>query len=79
MMHGMGGARRGPTGGRGRGPMRRGGPMAMMKGDKARDFKGTLTKLLQYLGAYRISILIVMIVLFFQWRQRRREKANQRT
>ena len=26
-----------------------------------------------------VIILIVMIVLFFQWRQRRREKANQRT
>jgi ATP-binding cassette subfamily B multidrug efflux pump len=44
-----------------RGPMGRGGPMAMMKGDKARDFKGTLRKLIQYLGSYRIAILIVMI------------------
>jgi ATP-binding cassette subfamily B multidrug efflux pump len=40
--------------------MGRGGPMAMMKGDKARDFKGTLRKLIQYLGAYRIAIVIVM-------------------
>ncbi len=37
------------------------GPMAMMRGEKARDFKGTMRKLIQYLGAYRISILIVML------------------
>ena len=41
--------------------MRRGGPMAMMKGDTARDFKGTMKKLIDYLGAYKIGILIVMI------------------
>ncbi len=52
----------------GRGPMRgRGpgggshGPMAMMKGEKARDFRGTMTKLIQYLGSYKVSILIVLI------------------
>jgi len=45
----------------GRGPMRRGGPMAMMKGDTARDFKGTMKKLLNYLGAYKIGIVVVMI------------------
>jgi ATP-binding cassette subfamily B multidrug efflux pump len=50
---------RGPM--RGHGPMGRGGPMAMMKGDKARDFKGTMVKLIQYLGSYKITILIVMI------------------
>lgn len=43
------------------GPMRRGGPMAMMKGDKARDFKGTMKKLLDYLGAYKLGVLIVLI------------------
>ncbi len=37
------------------------GPMAMMRGEKARDFRGTMRKLIQYLGAYRISILIVML------------------
>ena len=37
------------------------GPMAMMKGEKARDFKGTMRQLLQYLGAYKIGILIVII------------------
>jgi ATP-binding cassette subfamily B protein len=41
--------------------MGRGGPMAMMKGEKPRDFKGTTNKLLQYLGSYKVSILIVMI------------------
>ncbi len=50
---------RGP--GRRRGPMGRGhGPMAMMRGEKARDFRGTIRRLIQYLGAYRMPILIVM-------------------
>jgi len=50
-----------PTPRRG-GPMGRGhGPMAMMKGDKARDFKGTMRKLIDYLGSYKITILVVMI------------------
>jgi ATP-binding cassette subfamily B protein len=35
--------------------------MALMKGDRARDFRGTMRKLLQYLGAYKIGILIVML------------------
>jgi ATP-binding cassette subfamily B multidrug efflux pump len=49
------------------GPMRRrgmmghGGPMAMMKGDKARDFKGTMIKLFQYLGPYRVPLVLMMI------------------
>ena len=38
------------------------GPMAMMKGDKARDFSGTIKKLLEYLGAYKVGILIVLIL-----------------
>jgi ATP-binding cassette subfamily B protein len=33
----------------------------MMKGDKARDFRGTMEKLLDYLGAYKVGILVVMI------------------
>jgi ATP-binding cassette subfamily B multidrug efflux pump len=53
-------SRRGPM--RGRGPMRRHGPMAMMmRGEKAHDFKGTMIKLIRYLGAYRVSVAIVMI------------------
>jgi ATP-binding cassette, subfamily B, multidrug efflux pump len=39
-----------------------GGPRAMMRGEKPRDFKGTMAKLIKYLGAYRIAIIIVMLV-----------------
>jgi len=57
---------RGPVGGGGpmggHGPMGRGGPMAMMKGEKAHDFKGTMLKLIKYLGAYRVPIVVVMLV-----------------
>jgi ATP-binding cassette subfamily B protein len=42
--------------------MGHGGPMAMMKGEKARDFSGTMRRLLQYLGSYKVSILIVMLI-----------------
>ncbi|MCX5970875.1 MAG: ABC transporter ATP-binding protein, partial [Coprothermobacterota bacterium] len=46
----------------GGGPMGRGGPMGMMmKGEKPRDFKGTMAKLLQYLSSYKVAILIVLI------------------
>ena len=37
------------------------GPMAMMKGEKARDFKGTMRRLIQYLGSYRLAILITLL------------------
>ena len=54
MMHGGpagGGPRRGP-----------GGPMgAMLPGDKARDFKGTMGKLIAYLGEYKLLIVIVFL------------------
>jgi ATP-binding cassette subfamily B multidrug efflux pump len=43
-----------------RGPMGHGGPRAMMRGEKARDFRGTMRKLIHYLGSYRLPILIVM-------------------
>ncbi len=46
---------------RGRGPLGHRGPMAMMPGDKATDFKGTMVKLIQYLGSYRIGIAIVIV------------------
>jgi ATP-binding cassette subfamily B protein len=48
-------------------PARRGGPMgghgpgAMMAGEKAKDFKGTFKKLLNYLGKYKVAIFIVII------------------
>lgn len=47
----------GPRPGRG-GP---GGHMSMMKGEKARDFKGTMGKLVDYLGSYKAGIVVVMI------------------
>jgi ATP-binding cassette subfamily B multidrug efflux pump len=50
---------RGPM--RRRGPMGHGGPMAMLKGDRARDFKGTMRRLIEYLGSYKLPILIVML------------------
>jgi len=50
----QGPARRGPMGGGH-------GPMAMMKGDKAQDFKGTMKKLIGYLGKYKAAVLVVML------------------
>ena len=48
--------------GSGRGPMGRGGPMAMMGGGaKVQDFKGTMAKLIEYLGKYRVTVLIVLV------------------
>ncbi|WP_434642518.1 ABC transporter ATP-binding protein [Thermoanaerobacterium thermosaccharolyticum] len=45
--------------------MRRHGPMGghgpMIGGEKANDFKGTMKKLMSYLGVYKISILFVII------------------
>ena len=52
----MGGRQRGGFGGG------HGGPGAMMPGEKARDFRGTMTKLIQYLRVYRISILLVLLI-----------------
>ena len=47
-----------PIGGRGQG-----GPMAIMRrGEKPLDFKGTLAKLVQYLGKYRLLILFVWLL-----------------
>ncbi|MCK5053933.1 MAG: ABC transporter ATP-binding protein, partial [Anaerolineales bacterium] len=36
-------------------------PGAMMPGDKARNFKSTMVNLIQYLGSYKIAIVIVML------------------
>lgn len=47
----------GPMGGPGGGP---GGPM-MRGGEKARNFKATMKKLLRYLKPYRISIIVVLV------------------
>jgi ATP-binding cassette subfamily B multidrug efflux pump len=55
-----------PPGSRGgsgdRSSMPRGGPMALMKGEKPRDFKGTLRKLIGFLGKYKVTIVIVMLL-----------------
>ena len=49
--------------GRGRGPLGGHGPMGPMMGagEKAHDFKGTMAKLVRYLGAYRVAIVIVLL------------------
>jgi len=49
--------RSGPMGGRG--PMGHG---VGMPAEKARDFKGTMLKLIQYLGNYKLTILGVMLL-----------------
>ncbi len=41
---------------------RGGGPMAMMKGEKARDFKGTMKQLIKYFGKYNLLISIVLLL-----------------
>ncbi|MBQ4284654.1 MAG: ABC transporter ATP-binding protein [Lachnospira sp.] len=43
-----------------RGPMG-GGPRGMMPGEKAKDFKGAMKKLIEYIGRYKFAILAVMI------------------
>jgi ATP-binding cassette subfamily B multidrug efflux pump len=47
--------------GPGGGMFGRGGPRAMLKGEKARDFKGTMRKLVSYVGPYRISVVVVFV------------------
>ena len=37
------------------------GGHGMRRGEKAKDFKGTMKKLLQYMGSYKIAVLIVII------------------
>lgn len=49
-----GGGRRGPAG-----PGR--GPGAMMPGEKAKDFKSTITKLLTYLKPFKLRIVVVFL------------------
>ncbi len=47
--------------GRPGGPGGPGGPGAMMKGEKARNFKGTMKKLIVYLSPFKLPIVIVFI------------------
>ncbi len=51
----MSGERRQPA--RGRGPMSRG----MMPGERAKDFRGSVGKLLNYMGRYKIALVFVII------------------
>ncbi|MEK6265495.1 MAG: ABC transporter ATP-binding protein/permease [Clostridium sp.] len=37
------------------------GPGSMAAGEKARDFKGTMKKLIKYLSVYKLSIIIVLL------------------
>ena len=55
----QGGVRRGPGRGPGHGPHGPGG--GMMPGEKAKDFKGTIGKLLVYMGGFKYAILAVML------------------
>lgn len=41
---------------------RGGGPMAMMPGEKARDFKGTMKQLIDFLGKYKWLILLSFVL-----------------
>lgn len=51
--------RRGGPGGPGRGP---GGPGGGMPGEKAKDFSGTLKKLINYLSPFRVAIITIIII-----------------
>ncbi len=42
--------------------MGRGGPHALRRGEKARDFKGTFKRLMDYLGKYNLLILGVLVI-----------------
>ncbi len=39
-----------------------GGPRALMPGEKSKDFKGTMKKLIAYLGPYRLPLIVVMVL-----------------
>ncbi len=52
-----------PMGGPGGGPRPGGrGPMGMMKGEKPRDFKGTMRQLLGYLDQYQLALMFVALL-----------------
>ena len=38
-----------------------GGPMAMSQ-EKAKDFKGTMKKLISYLNPYKVAIIFVVVI-----------------
>lgn len=39
-----------------------GGRHGMMRGEKARDFKGTIKRLVEYLGKYNLQILVALLI-----------------
>ncbi len=43
------------------GPMGRGGPMMMMPGQKAKNFKGTIKQLVKYMSPYKWHIILVFV------------------
>ena len=47
---------------RGKGPM--GGGQRMMPGEKAKDFKGTLKKLMSYMAKYKVRLIGVLLFAF---------------
>jgi len=48
-----------------KGPMGMGhGPMSLMKGDKAKNFSGTMKKLAEYLGNYKVGTSIAILLAF---------------
>lgn len=49
-------SRRGSMGGHGFG-----GPGGMIPGEKARDFKGTLRKMLSFMGRFKIALVVVLV------------------
>ena len=44
-----------------RGPMGRGHGHGMGPGEKAKDFKGTIRKLIRYMSVYKIQMLFVLV------------------
>ncbi|HIW77458.1 MULTISPECIES: ABC transporter ATP-binding protein [Gordonibacter] len=48
--------RRGPMGGHGHGPGH-----GMMPGEKAKDFKGTLKKMIAFMGRFKVAIAVVLV------------------
>lgn len=49
-----------PGPGRGRGPG--GGPHALMPGEKAKNFKGAMKRLLTYMGKYKLTVALVTVI-----------------
>ncbi|MFC3747451.1 ABC transporter ATP-binding protein [Paenibacillus sp. GCM10012306] len=51
-----------PGGGRGRGPGGPGGPGMMLPAEKAKDFKGTLRRLIRYLRPRQVQLIVIFIM-----------------